>query len=180
MLNPPHCAIGGLAMRCFSRRCAGIVALVGFAPCLGACSDSGIKLPHPESLSPAWFSYSGHAEELTSGPPGPAELIDAEGHCATRAQDTAPDSPGQQSGFAQAGIALQMTECQVVRRAGAPERVELGTSPAGQRSVVFTYTGGTRPGIYRFASGRLVSVERTPEPPPSPRQPKTAQAKKKE
>jgi hypothetical protein len=72
-----------------------------------------------------------------------------------------------------------MTECQVVRRSGAPEQVELGTSPEGQRSVVLTYTGGSRPGIYRFASGRLVSIERAPEPPPSPRQPKTAQAKKK-
>jgi hypothetical protein len=137
-------------------------------------------LPHPENLSPAWFSYSGHAEELSSGPPAPAELIDAEGHCAGRAQDTASDSAGQQPGFAQAGIALQMTECQVVRRVGAPERVELGTNPAGQRSVVLTYIVGSRPGIYRFASGRLVLIERAPEPPPSPRQPKTAQARKKE
>jgi hypothetical protein len=151
------------------------------APCCGACSDSGINLPHPENLlqSPSWFSYSGHAEDLTSGPAGPGELIDAQGNCATQAQAAPPDSAGQQAGFAQAGIALQMTECQVVRRVGAPERVELGTTPAGQRSVVLTYTGGSRPGIYRFASGRLESIERAPDPTPSPRQPKTAQAKKK-
>jgi hypothetical protein len=166
-------------MRCFSRYYVGITALLGLAPCLGACSSEySINLPHPENLwqGPSWFNYSGHAEEFALGPPGPAELVDADGHCAARAQATPSDAAEQQPALGQGGIALQMTECQVVRREGAPERVELGKTPAGERSVVLTYSGGSRPGIYHFAGGRLVSIERAPEP---PQQPKTAQAKKK-
>ena len=34
------------------------------------------------------------------------------------------------------GIALEMTECDVVKRAGAPEQVELGTNERGERTVV--------------------------------------------
>ena len=62
------------------------------------------------------------------------------------------------------GIALQMTECEVVQRAGGPDGIEFG-SEGGERSVVLTYTRGARPGIYRFAGGRLYSIERAPEPP---------------
>jgi hypothetical protein len=61
------------------------------------------------------------------------------------------------------GIALQMTECEVVQRAGNPEGIEFGNE-GGERSVVLTYTAGARPGIYRFGGGRLYSIERAPEP----------------
>jgi hypothetical protein len=59
-----------------------------------------------------------------------------------------------------------MTECEVVNRAGAPQNVELGTTEQGERSVTLTYTSGPRPGIYRFAGGRLYAIERGQEPPP--------------
>jgi len=62
------------------------------------------------------------------------------------------------------GISLQMTECDVVRRAGATDQIEFGTTERGGRALTLTYTGGPRPGIYRFADGRLVSIERVPEP----------------
>ena len=62
-------------------------------------------------------------------------------------------------------IALDMTECDVVKRAGQPEQVDFGTNERSERTVVLTYLRGARPGIYRFAAGRLTSIERAPEPP---------------
>ena len=78
------------------------------------------------------------------------------------------------------GIGLGMTECDVVRRAGPVDNVEIGTTPRGERSTVLTYMRGERPGIYRFVNGRLRSVERGPEPPPPPKpeKPKKKPAKK--
>jgi hypothetical protein len=64
----------------------------------------------------------------------------------------------------QGGIALQMTECEVVARAGAPDNIEFGNGQRGGRAVVLTYLHGARPGIYRFSGGRLYSIERAPEP----------------
>jgi hypothetical protein len=70
----------------------------------------------------------------------------------------------------QGGIALQMTECDVVRRAGSPDRVEAGANQSGERSVVLTYMRGPKPGVYRFVGGRLASIERGPEAPAPARQ----------
>ena len=63
------------------------------------------------------------------------------------------------------GIALAMTECQVVSVAGYTDRVEIGTNERGERTVTLTYLTGERPGIYRFRGGRLVGMERVAEPP---------------
>ena len=71
------------------------------------------------------------------------------------------------------GIALQMTECEVVRVAGNTDRVEIGANERGQRSVTLTYMSGPRPGIYRFLGGRLASMERVAEP-PQPKKPQKA------
>ena len=62
------------------------------------------------------------------------------------------------------GVALQMTECQVVGTIGYTDRVEIGANERGERTVTLTYLSGDRPGIYRFRSGRLVSMERVAEP----------------
>jgi hypothetical protein len=61
------------------------------------------------------------------------------------------------------GIALDMTECQAVRRAGTPSNVAIGAGAGGQRRVVLTYLGGTWPGIYTFTGGRLKEVDAAPE-----------------
>jgi hypothetical protein len=63
------------------------------------------------------------------------------------------------------GIALAMTECQVVSVAGYTDRVEIGANERGERTVTLTYLTGERPGIYRFRAGRLVSMDRVAEPP---------------
>jgi hypothetical protein len=74
------------------------------------------------------------------------------------------------------GIALQMTECQVMAVAGYTDRVEIG-SDRGQRLVTLTYLSGERPGIYRFVNGRLNSMERVAEPPQPKKPVKTAKKK---
>lgn len=73
------------------------------------------------------------------------------------------------------GIALGMTECQAVARAGQPGHVAIGAGEKGQRSTVLTYLTGTWPGIYHFSDGRLKAVDRAPAPPEPPK----AQPKKK-
>lgn len=59
-------------------------------------------------------------------------------------------------------IALEMTECDVARRIGVPDKVELGTGLRGERILTLTYSRGERPRIYRFASGRLIGIETLP------------------
>ncbi len=63
------------------------------------------------------------------------------------------------------GIALGMTECQAVQRAGSPSNVAIGAGEKGERKVVLTYLSGPWPGIYTFNDGRLKIIERAPEQP---------------
>jgi hypothetical protein len=65
-------------------------------------------------------------------------------------------------------IGFDSTECDVVRFAGVPNSTELGANERSERTIVMTYLGGPRPGIYRFTAGRLTAIERValPEPPP--------------
>ena len=170
--------------RIYRRLMCTLVLATGLA-LVGACSSDSISsiniIPKPD-LKPDWLSYSGGKEEFGLRPVGAEDLIRPEGQCANAASgpaaagaDEAPVAGAPASG----GISLQMTECDVVRRAGAPERVEFGTNERGERTVVLTYVRGSRPAIYRFASGRLFSIERAPgqEQPAKPR--KGAPAKKR-
>jgi hypothetical protein len=65
-----------------------------------------------------------------------------------------------------------------VRRAGPVEKIDIGADERGERTVVLTYLQGPSPGVYRFAGGRLVSIERTPGPPPGPAKSQKPAAKK--
>jgi hypothetical protein len=67
------------------------------------------------------------------------------------------------------GVALGMSECEVVWRAGAPNNVQLGNNPNGDRTAVLTFDSGPRPGIYRFERGRLMEMDGV-APPPAPPQ----------
>jgi hypothetical protein len=103
-----------------------------------------------------------------------ADLISAEGYCAGMAAPSdanamsdasqAPVDPAQGS----AGIAIGRTECEVARAAGSPDNVSI-TGEGGRRMTVLTYVRGPRPGIYRFADGRMMSMERGTEAEPQPR-----------
>jgi hypothetical protein len=125
------------------------------------------------------------------GPVGANQMVDASGACPAMPAANPVAAPATAEGPAGApgqaadpllggGVELGMTECDVVYRAGAPSNVQLGTNPNGARSLVLTYDGGPRPGIYRFESGRLMDMDRVEvaEQKPAPK-PKTKKAKLK-
>lgn len=68
-----------------------------------------------------------------------------------------------------APIALGMTECQVVDRAGAPSAVQIGAKPNGDRTALVTVNSGPRPGIYHFERGRLIDLDRVAVAAPPPK-----------
>ena len=141
---------------------------------------------------------SGNVNLGPQGPVGPDDMVNVEGQCAppaaalaqsavpatveaaggTGAPAATPAAAASNSGLQRleptsgplvtGGIALGMTECQAVQRAGTPNNVSIGAGEKGERKVVLTYLSGPWPGIYTFSGGRLNVVERAPE------QPKTA------
>jgi len=144
------------------------LAVAILAPLVHACSDTGVTLSSPNLLGSKTLGFSGQKEVFTLPPPGPEELVSGDGQCAAPAAAVDPAS------VVQGGVALQMTECELVRRAGPPDGVEVGAIGGGERSVVLKYLRGPRAGIYRFTGGRLFSIERAPDAPES-----TPKAKKR-
>lgn len=118
-----------------------------------------------------------------SGPVAPEDLVNADGSCAAAAPDpaasTSPAAAPQVGSVAGdlagspmpaggdvpvfGGVALGMSECQVVRRAGAPSNVAISAADNNDRKTVLTYAGGNWPGVYTFVSGRLKVVDALPE-----------------
>lgn|GEM_PF-546603 len=126
-------------------------------------------VPEPVAAAPVADPRSNQALYFTAGP--------ETGRTGSGAQASVP----REVRSGPRGVAVGMTECQVVQVAGYTDRVEIGANERGQRSVTLAYMTGERPGIYRFLAGRLVSMERVAEP-PQPKKPvkatKTAKAKK--
>jgi hypothetical protein len=71
-----------------------------------------------------------------------------------------------------------MTECDLVRVAGPTNQIEVAQGERGERKVVMTYPQGERAGIYRFASGLLVSMDRV-DPTPTAKAKRPARKKQK-
>src|SRR3954451_1257035 len=119
----------------------------------------------PPAASEPMNSRSNQALYFTAGP--------ETGRTGAAAQAALP--PEVRTGT---GIALGMTECQVVRIAGYTDRVEIG-GDHGLRAVTLTYAGGSRPGIYRFREGRIVTMDRfeVAAAPPKPQRVKSARPK---
>jgi hypothetical protein len=158
-----------------------MIAMAALVPAIGACSTdlslNNVTLaPKPETLrKPDWATFSGGKSDFELRPITAADLVGPEGQCAASAPEqaataAAPAADGSSSAppSVAGGISLQMTECDVVRRAGPVEKVDFGVNDRGERAVTLTYDRGPWPGIYRFAGGRLVSIERLPAPPPAP------------
>jgi hypothetical protein len=153
-------------------------------------------------------SISKTADLGPKGPVGPDDLVGADGRCGAapqiaQAQTETPQSPADRPVGSMAGdlagapmpagaqvvepsmpqvmggIALGMTECQAVQRAGQPGNVAIGAGDRGDRSVVLTYLSGPWPGIYRFSDGRLKVIERAPTPPEPPKAPPKKKTAKK-
>ena len=152
-------------------------------PAIAACSSDlglgNVTFPKPESPTrkPDWTSYSGGKSEFNLRPTTAEDLVGADGLCAAQSSSVATAGepvlpPGTPT--VQGGIALQMTECDVVRRAGLAEKVDVGTNERGERSLTLTFTRGPWPGVYRFDAGRLTSMERAPIPNAPGPKPKTA------
>jgi hypothetical protein len=152
----------------------GLLALsVAFA--LGACAlpdwDSFRTPTADQVFRPLSVT---NVKDRVLAPVAPDDMVDASWRCAG-AYVPPSASTGEQPVSAQdagipmipSAIALEMTECDVVKRAGFPERVDIGTTERNERKVTLTYTGGPRPGIYTFVAGRLTSMERGAEPAPT-------------
>jgi hypothetical protein len=184
-----------------SARLALTVALL--APALVSCSTANFSemeiLPYSRSLfsTPAGATMTARTDVNVLRPVTAEDLLSPDGQCAALAPDpnaepapARPDvPPGHPAPIDQStqptvplvfgGIGLQMTECEVVRRAGQPDRFEFGTNQRGERTLVLTYTRGPWPGIYRFAEGRLYSIEASPVPPAPPKKAPRKKAKLK-
>lgn len=98
------------------------------------------------------------AENGSCPPPAAVQPAPAAAAAANPA-DSAP-APTDTSALLGGGIALGMSECDVVFRAGAPNNVQIGKNPNGARAAVLTFNSGPRPGIYHFEAGTLMEVER--------------------
>lgn len=184
--------VQGGSIRGTAVKIAARIAMLSAALALGACS----YLPDADSFKAPTASSFFRPLSVTSFkekslPPVTAEdLVDANGRCAgafVAAEPSAdPAAAGQTAGqtsvplqeagvpMIPAAVALEMSECDVVKRAGLAERVEIGSNQGGERTATLTYLQGARPGIYHFTAGRLKLMERAPEPPPQPKPVKRA------
>lgn len=157
-----------LAVRIFARAMWVPAALV-----LGACGTvdyETFRMPDMSIIAPRTTAT---LRETQVKPVTSEDLVDTEGRCAGVPTGPDPNLPQERQQenvpMIPSAVALDMTECDVVKRAGHPGRVEFGTNDRGERSVTLTYLQGARPGIYRFTAGRLTSIERAPEPPAPPK-----------
>lgn len=175
------------------------LAALSLALALAGCANADVL-----DTNERWFSrpfdFSGRSAGYTfselqetkaaRGAVGGNELVDASGACPamptpnaavapapaeSQGVTPAPAGPAEPSSLLGGVVALGMTECEVVYRAGAAANVQIGANPNGERSVVLTYNGGPRPGIYRFEGGRLTAMDRVEVAAPKPAKP----AKKK-
>ncbi|MGZ3409316.1 MAG: hypothetical protein ACXWJW_07665 [Xanthobacteraceae bacterium] len=119
--------------------------------------DSTVFVPNPTQFA---------RKERALQPVTQADLVDAAGNCAGAAPAVA-SADGNAVPPAPRGVALEMTECELVQAAGPPASVEVGANQRGDRTVTMTYPAADRP-IYHFIDGRLKSIERGAEPPPEP------------
>jgi len=158
-----------------------VPALVSLSACALPDMDS-FRAPTAESIFRP-LSVT-NVKDKVLPPVPPEDLVDASGRCANAyaAPAVPPQSAGDQPGGAEpvpvqqsdislipSAIALDMSECDVVKRAGFPERVEIGANERRERTATLTYSGGPRPGIYSFVDGRLKSMELGPDQPAAPK-----------
>jgi len=163
----------------------GGLAAAALAVALAGCSNIGLDNDQP--LFRKQFDLTGKAGGYTFSDTQQArqdrpitanDLIAAGGSCppppaapvaATPNPAAAPVVAPDNASLLGEGVALGMSECEVVRRAGAPNNVQLGNNPNGDRTAVLTFDSGPRPGIYRFERGRLMEMNGV-APPPGPPQ----------
>jgi hypothetical protein len=172
---------GGVRVR-VRPNCTAAFAALTVALSVGGCTDDTQKW-FSKPLNPfgnnLGYSYSSLGEAKMERPIAANDLVDASGACPNYAAPApgAPANPGDGSqappdtaSLLGGGVALGMSECDVVARLGQPTAVNLGRSANGLRSAILTFKTGPRPGVYRFDNGRLSEMDRVEVPPAAPEQ----------
>jgi len=178
-------------VRVFVRsNCATAVAGLATALALSGC-DNPTAFSKPLNLfgNNLGYTYSQLDQAKLDRPITADNLIDANGACPRYAAPAPPPPAGNPSdnsaqpadanALLSGGVALGMSECEVISHLGQPNAFNVGANPNGTRSVVLTYNVGVRPGVYRFNSGRLAEMDRVEAPPPPAPEKKVAKTKKK-
>jgi hypothetical protein len=178
-------------------RC-GALTVLALTAALGGCAnvdlgEGGGWFSKPIDLvgRSAGYSYSDVGGDTKKQRAiGANELVDGNGACppqpAPQAAPAAvgpgvvPPAPPVTESLLGGGVALGMSECDVVYRAGQPNSVQLGKNPNGDRTAVLTYNSGPRPGIYQFERGALMAMDRVAEPQPPAQAAKKKPAKSKQ
>src|ERR1700685_3754650 len=169
------------------------------AAALSGCASPDVDLSQPWFTKPfdafgkkGGYTFSELQESKQRQRPITAnDLVNSNGSCPSPVVQAAPAAAATNPGEAPAappdtasllggGVALGMSECDVVFRAGQPTTVELGNTPHGDRTAVLTYGSGPRRGVYRFERGELVQMDRVAvqAPPPPPDKKKLAKSAK--
>ena len=155
--------------------CAAALAALTIGLSVAGCADDNAKWFAKNPFStPTGYTYSSLGDTRQDRSISQNDLVDANGACpnyvppgpgaAANPAEAAPPGSGT-AALAGGGIALGMSECDVVARLGQPTAVNPGSNPNGSRSLVLTYQSGPRPGIYRFERGRLAEMDRVEAPP---------------
>jgi hypothetical protein len=158
-------------------RSTGAVAIVvvGAVLSLFGCDDTAkwfAKPLNPLNNNPG-YTYSSLGDARVDRAITANDLVDANGACPNYAPPRASAGAGEgaspQDGAALfgGGVALGMSECDIVARLGQATAVNFGTAAYGSRSLVLTYNAGPRSGIYRFENGRLLEMDRVDGLPPA-------------
>jgi hypothetical protein len=174
----------------------GVFGALAIAVALGGCAnvdyenkDAWFAKPFQFASRNSGYTFSELQESKARAHPITAnDLVAANGGCAPPAPQPAPaaaaaNQPGgapaatDTSALLGGGVALGMSECDVVFRAGAPSAVQIGKNPNGDRTAVLTFNAGPRPGIYHFEAGALMDIEAVPGAPAAPAATQTAKKK---
>ena len=194
-------------MRVFVRSYrSGVFAVLTMGFALGGCANndfdtsaSWFAKPFDALGNKGGYTYSSLTDTTKGqGPITANDLIDASGACpAAPAPGALPVQPqpvsqpqlktanaadsqvsADTASLIGGGIAIGMSECEVVSRLGRPTTINFGKNPNGYRTLILTYSSGARPGDYRFGAGRLTEMDGIAMPTPPP-EPKKKIAKKK-
>ena len=159
----------------------GLVAALAVTLALAGCADVDWSSPQAWFAKP--FDTTGNKGGYTFSelqetkqqqrPITPNELVNSNGSCPAPAVAPAPPpAPGQTlaspapaadtASLLGGGVALGMSECDVVFRAGQPSSVQIGSLPNGDRTAVLTFNTGPRAGIYHFQRGALQEMDGVP------------------
>jgi hypothetical protein len=174
-------AEGDVRVYCGTHRSGALAALI-LAGALSGCGsdfDTGTWFAKPLDVvgKAGGYTYSELQETQRRHEITPNDLADASGNCPAPAMpaqapppagapgEAAPAAPDVSSQLGE-GVALGMSECDVIHRAGQPTTIQLGNNPNGQRTALMTYNSGPRPGIYHFEGGRLMQMDRVEVAPP--------------